>query len=267
MGRKKRNLKRSTLSVFLIGVFTFIVLMSVSTLSHATPSTSYWTPNVIDVQPFLVPHITYDNYFTVGKKGTTQGGQAFANDFGLTIGVLPWEKLQMEVGFDLVEPTDNPLFFNAKLGTPEESLFKGSPGINVGIFNVGTKAHVTNQNIVDFIVGKSIPYIGRIAAGYYHGNGSVLRSSAGKKENDGFMISWDKFIYKEIFQLAADYASGKNAIGGGGVGLYTYFTKDISLLIGPVWFNDRALNGKMKWTIQLDVNFDPSKWFKSTPAR
>ena len=56
--------------------------------------------------------------------------------------------------------------------------------------------------------------------------------------------------------LAADYASGNNVLGGGGVGVYYYFTKDISLLTGPVWFNEQDINGKWKWTIQLDINVD-----------
>jgi hypothetical protein len=54
--------------------------------------------------------------------------------------------------------------------------------------------------------------------------------------------------------LAADYATGKNAFGGGGAGVYYFFTKDISLLTGPVWFNEEAINGKWKWTVQLDIN-------------
>jgi hypothetical protein len=39
------------------------------------------------------------------------------------------------------------------------------------------------------------------------------------------------------------------------VGLYTFFNNDISLLVGPVWFNDRGINGRMKWTAQLDANY------------
>lgn len=253
----------SAFKITLSSVFLFWLVSSLSIREgYATPSTTYWTPNVMDVQPFLVPHITYDNYFTIRKGGIGAGGEAFANDFGLTMGVLPWKKLQMEIGFDLIEPTSDPVFFNAKIGSPEGSLWNWSPGINAGIFNVGTKPGVTTQNIVDFIVGKTIPYIGRITAGYYIGNGSVLRSSSGNKQNQGFMVSWDRWIYKDRFMLAGDYASGNNQIGGGGVGLYTYFTKDIDLLVGPVWFNDKGLNGKMKWTVQLDINFEPQKWFK-----
>jgi hypothetical protein len=26
------------------------------------------------------------------------------------------------------------------------------------------------------------------------------------------------------------------------------------LLVGPVWFNEEAINGRWKWTIQLDIN-------------
>jgi hypothetical protein len=38
--------------------------------------------------------------------------------------------------------------------------------------------------------------------------------------------------------------------------VYFFFTPQIDLLVGPVWFNDRSINGSMKWTTQLDVNFD-----------
>lgn len=152
--------------------------------------------------------------------------------------------------------SDYPYYLNAKLGTPEDSLFKGSPALNVGIFNVGTKSGVTDYDIVDFIVGKTLPFsLGRLHAGYYTGNSDVLVSSSGKKENDGFMVAYDRYLYKDKVLLGADYASGKNAIGGGGVGLYYYFTKDISILVGPVWFNDKRLNGDTKWTTQFDANF------------
>ena len=46
-----------------------------------------------------------------------------------------------------------------------------------------------------------------------------------------------------------------NAIGGGGLRAYYFFTKDISLLNGPVWFNDHAFNGQWKWTTQVHINF------------
>ena len=40
-------------------------------------------------------------------------------------------------------------------------------------------------------------------------------------------VDYNRFVF------AADYASGKNFIGGGGGGFYIFFTKNISLLVGP----------------------------------
>lgn len=257
--------------MFFFLLFGFCIL----DFAYATPSTTYWTPDTMDVQPYKKWHVTYDSYFTVGRRGSEKGD--LTTDVGLTVGVLSFEKLNMELGFDINEPLDEPLTFNGKLGIPECALFKDSPGINFGIFNVGTKKGVNDQNIFDFIVGKTllckpigkpcpmptdgtkgeVPLwnLGRVHLGYYVGNGNTLRSAGADKENQGFMIAYDKFIYKDKVMLAMDYASGKNAIGGGGFGLYYFFTKDIDLLAGPVWFNDQTLNGNMKWTMQLDINF------------
>lgn len=244
-------------------------------IAQATPSTTYWTPASSDIQPYGVLHIGIDNYFTIGRKG--ERGD-LPTDVGLTIGVLPYEKLQLEVGVDLMEPSTDPIFFNAKIGTPEGALFNGSPAINVGVFNVGTDSKAasedgdgrTDYNIVDLIVGKTLPGgLGRLHAGVYYGNSKALLDRNGDKENTGYMIGWDMGILREKesnggeyhkWVFAADYASGKNAIGGGGIGVYHYFTKNISLLTGPVWFNEPAVagpnaNAKWVWTTQIDINY------------
>jgi len=250
-----------TLRVMLFMVYS---LLFIGSFCYATPSTTYWTPDTMDIQPYKKWHITYDSYFTVGKKGAHKGD--LPTDIGLTYGVLPFEKLKMEVGFDVLEPQNDPLSFNAKIGTPENALFENSPALEVGIFNVGTKKNVTDYNIVDFITGKTLPFnLGRLHLGGYTGNSNTLKSAAGKKQANGYMLAYDYGFWPvkdekgelkfNRYVLAGDYASGKNAIGGGGVGLYIYFTPDIDLLTGPVWFNDHALNGDMKWTMQLDINF------------
>ena len=230
----------------------------------ATPSSTVWTPCTIDIQPFRVGHVTYDNYTTLGKKSPARGGQAFPNDLGLTGGVLPWEKLQMEVGIDWMEPSDYPAYFNAKLGSPEGTLFKGAPALEAGIFNVGTKKGVTDQDIGYVVTGRSLPgNLGRLHLSAYFGNAKILRSSDGGLQNVGFMAAYDYGFWQKKspegdynrLVLAGDFASGRNAIGGGGAGLYYYFTKNIDILAGPVWFNDQGLNGLWKWTTQLDINF------------
>jgi len=272
-----KNYVNKIITAASVNIIMFICLTG---MAHAAPSSTYWTPMTLDIQSYGVAHIGVDNYFSVGNKTSDEPAinNSFATDVGLTVGVLPFEKLQMEIGVDYLGPSDSPVYFNAKIGAPEDVLFKWSPALQVGIFNVGTKSNDagkqngTDQNIVYGVIGKTIPYLGRLSAGPYIGNSAVLRSGTGDVQDRGFMVAFDRGFFsvkdkegnefnKIVF--AADYASGKNAIGGGGFGFYYFFTKDISLLTGPVWFNDTDVNGRWKWTVQLDINvpvFD--KWLK-----
>jgi len=252
----------------LVLVILFFSLMLVS--GNTTPSTTYWTPAVMDIQPFGIFHIGIDNYFDTTRPSDSVGVSAFPTDVQVEVGIIPFDKVQMEVGIDALYAQQYPYYFNAKLGTPEDSFFKGQPGIDVGIFNVGTHAKVTpdsgrtDQDIMDVIVGKTLPFgLGRIHLALYQGNKEVLVASDGSVQNKGGMIAYDHSFcpvkdkdnndYYKI-EFAADWASGKNAIGGGGAGIYYFFTKDISLLVGPVWYNDIQINGSWKITTQLDIN-------------
>ncbi|MEW5946057.1 MAG: hypothetical protein AB1742_07660 [bacterium] len=217
----------------------------------------------MDVQPAGVWHVTYDTY------STRRVGEDFSTDLGLTYGFKLSGDVGMEVGVDWLSRTTYPFYFNAKAGIAEGALSSGSPGIGLGIFNVGTKkgdaaAGIggTNQNVIHVELGKTFGDV-RLHAGYYNGNDNILVSSTGAKEDDGFMIAFD-YGFEPVedadgsynkYILAGDWASGDNLLGGGGVGLFWFFTRNASLLMGPVWFNDQGLNGKMKWTTQLDVNF------------
>ncbi len=245
----------------ILGGFLILLVLACG-VANATPSSTVWTNMTLDLQSYGVVHLGVDNYFTAARK-TGHGGGSFPTDLGLTVGVLPFEKFQMEVGVDLIEASDDPLYFNLKMGAPEGVLFKGSPALELGVFNAGTKKNVTDQNVVDLVIGKSFEGIGRLSAGPYIGNDRVLVDSHGKKDNTGWMVAFDHGFDAaksadgsqfNRFVVAADYASGNNAIGGGSIGTYYFFTKDISLLLGHVWFNDEGVNGKPKWTIQLDIN-------------
>jgi hypothetical protein len=279
-----------------IAIFLLFFVLAVSGTASATPSTTYWTPATSDVQPFGVWHIGVDNYFRLSRTTEEVSNaqfDSFSTDVGLTVGVLPFEKLNMEVGVDALVPgtrthgtlrsLGTSLLFNAKLGIPEGALASWSPALNVGMFGIGMKKQVTDMNIVHFMVGKTLGSLGRLHAGYYYGNpDSVLMreggckpapgdptfgciaGASGKLDNDGGMVGYDFGFWKvkdkegneyNKWVFAADYASGKNFVGGGGFGIYHFFNKDISLLTGPVWFNDHVINGQWKWTVQLDINF------------
>lgn len=255
MSRFARALRSTRLS-------TALLVGLAATAAQATSSSTLWTNMTPDIQPYGVVHLGVDNYFTVGRDAADGGGD-FPTDVGLTVGVLPFEKLQMEVGVDLLEPSDHPWSANFKLGAPEGALFDGSPALYVGMFGLGSEAGVTDYNVAHFTIGKSLGRFGRLSAGPYLGNDELLRDAAGEVEDSGFMVAWDRGFHPVTdaagnrfnrFVLAADYASGDNAIGGAAAGFYTYFTKDIALAVAPVWFNDEGINGEWKVTVQLDVN-------------
>src|SRR5262245_21194478 len=111
--------------------WTFVslaALVSSTGAALATPSTTYWTPMTLDIQSYGVLHWGVDNFFTTFRKASNGSGD-FPTDAGLTVGVLPFEKFQMEVGIDVLEPSDDPLFFNLKMGAPEGALFDGAPAL------------------------------------------------------------------------------------------------------------------------------------------
>jgi hypothetical protein len=221
-------------------------------VAGATPSSTVWTPCTIDIQAAGTTHLGLDNYWS----GASGSGPSFPTDFGPEWGAKLGPKLALEYGFDAIVPSDHPWYFNAKIGYREKTLSPTAPALQLGFFNFGTERGATNQNVAYLLTGKTLPNgKTRVAAALYVGNGETLRSSDGAEENTGFMVAVDHQLVPGRVVLAADYASGENAIGGGGVGVYYYFNPNSSLLVGPVWFNDRGLNGGMKWTTQWDVNF------------
>jgi len=246
----------------------------------ATPSTTYWAPSTTYVQPFLVPHITYDTYFGKGIFPGQAGSPIYPVTTGIEIGVLPWKELQLEVGFDLLLPSEDPLLFNAKLGTPEDTFFTGSPSLALGIFGVGTKGDATNYNAFHAMIQKNLPWGGYVAAGGYYGAGPAVlwTSSEGNENRLGFMgaiaapdINVNIPGLKKIVPVA-DIQTGKNAFGAAGFGLYFYFTDTIDLLTGPVFFFDKALQpggSSWMWTVQIDIDvtlFAPETTPVLTPA-
>jgi hypothetical protein len=161
-------------------------------MASSTPSTTFWAPSVATCQAKYVPHVTYDTYYGKGAPPPNAGAPAYPIDTGLTMGILPGDKVQAEVGYDVLFPSSNPIWFflNGKLCTPESSLFKGSPAIGGGIYNVGFKKNVTNYNILYLMAQKTLPIGGYVAAGVYHGTNDVLfTNSDGEIVKTGAIVS------------------------------------------------------------------------------
>jgi len=238
--------------------------VAASTAAFATPSTQIWIPST-DVQAFKSGHLGIDNYVRADRKSDgSRDPNVF--DIGLTAGVLPFEKVQMEVGIDYLSVGNNydnyPVYFNAKIGTPEDSMFKYSPALAIGGYNFGTNSSSnspfrTDQNIIYALAAKTLPVIGRLSAGYFSGNDKVLLDQNGKKENDGVLLSWDRAMpeISDKLWLAVDYQGSDSAMGAFSFGGSWAFTKDVSLILGYDVYNNQRIAGKNTITTQLDINF------------
>lgn len=241
-----------------------VLLLLLSFSSYATPSSTYWATSTASCQAWNTPHLTYDSYFRQGPNAGSAGSPNYPTDVGLTTGFLPFEKIQGEIGFDMLLPSQEPLYVNAKLCTPESSVFAGSPAIGFGIYNVGFKKDINDYNVLYLVMQKSMPADGYVSLGVYHGqNKTLFTNSDGAVVDSGLlagMTSPDIEIglkgLKKI-NFVADIQTGKNALGAWGLGANVYFTDNISILTGPVYFLDRNLqtaNSEMLWTLQLDVD-------------
>jgi hypothetical protein len=242
-----------------------IGLMMTVNVTRATPSTIIWIPSV-DFQGFNSWHLGIDNYIRVQKDNGVRGAGIY--DLGLTVGILPFKKIQAEVGIDYLSMGDNvyddhPVYFNAKVGMPEGAMFNNAPAIAIGAYNFGLKNNLTNYNMTYGVISKTVPVIGRLSVGYYTGNDKLLVDGTGTKSNSGVLASWDRPM-KEISDklwFAVDYQGGKNYLGSLNFGFSWAFTDKVSVIVGYDIYNDQnsmynSVNrNKNSFTTQLDINF------------
>lgn len=239
-------------------IFFTIFLSLLSRIIFATPSSLFWTNCTTDVVETGYGQLNFDNYFRVWSH---RGANPFLPlDIGLELGIFSWHDIAAEAGIDFLGGVNDPLYFNAKIAIEEDKLFSSAPSLSVGMFNVGVHSHVTDQNVIDVVIGKSLPKAlgGRFFAGFFHGNKSL-----GKNRN-GFMLAFQKKycpakdccgVDYDKWAFSVDYASGKNAIGGGGAAITYYFAPQFYLQTGPVFFNSAKIYGPWKWSVQLYFDF------------
>lgn len=252
--------------------------------AHATPSTQIWIPST-DIQPYKTFHLNLDAY--VRTKKESPANLTGASDgaslppmcvIGPTAGILPFEKVQAEVGVDLMYGGANtgfgldkyPLYFHSKVGSPENAWFKGSPAVAVGGYNFGTRSGdarngelATNQNIVYGLVARTVPVLGRLSAGYYVGNRKVLvteeTDAAGRLKSDekGLLLSWDRTMSEisDRLWVGVDYQGGDSALGALNFGASWAFAKNASVILGYDVYNNRKIAGENTVTLQVDINF------------
>ena len=177
-------------------------------------------------------------------------------DIGITTGLLPYEKVKIEVGADYgtygAPTTKQPLTYNSKLATAEDALFTGMPAFAVGGYNLGNVDPNSNaQNILYALVARTFPVVGRLSVGGYNGDKTALGS-----DHNGVLASWDRSITEvsDKLWLGIDYMSGNNADGEVSFGGSWAFSKQITLLTGVTFYNKIASAGRPTFTTQLSIN-------------
>jgi len=245
------------LQVVLLGglVFMFLGLA----VCFATPSTHIWAPST-DVQAYKVLHLTSDFYVPTENDANDVRPSTITN-FGLTAGVLPFKKLNAEIGFDHKSGTgvdDYPLYFNAKIGVPEDTYGKFFPALAVGVYDLGTKHNKTDFNVTYFKAAKTLSLgdlsLGRFSLGYFQGSAELLKHGD-KKDNDGVLIAWERTM-KEISDklwLCVDYQGSRSTYGALNLGFSYKFSDNTSVIFGYDIYNNRDLANT--YTVQLDIDF------------
>jgi hypothetical protein len=228
------------------------------TTAYATPSTQIWIPSS-DIQPFNKWHLGFDQYIKV-KRTDSGARETTVSNNGITVGVLPFEKIQAEVGIDQrtvsLEPYDsNPLYYNAKIGTPEGSLFKGSPAIAIGGYDFGTKKDLTDFNIIYGVVAKTLGVAGRFSVGYYAGNDKLLLDKNGEKDETGFLASWDRTMSEisDKLWIAVDYQGSENGYGATSFGLAWKFAPNVGVIVGYDIFTNDNLEPTATFQVDIDL--------------
>jgi hypothetical protein len=158
---------------------------------------------------------------------------------------------------------NHPIYFNAKIGLPEDAFFKGFPAIALGAYNFGLKTNLTNYNIIYGEIAKTIPILGRISVGYYTGNDKVLVDENLQKANNGILLSWDRTMTEisDKLWLAIDYQGGKNYLGALSFGASWAFSKNVSVIFGYDIYNNKnayyntSNQNANTFTAQVDINF------------
>lgn len=230
-----------------LSLFFFFLPFSLS----GTPTSLYWTNCITDVVPTGMVNFDVDNYFTIFMHD----GEFFPPSVGAEFGIFSWGNWSAEAGVDYNGGTSSPWLFNGKIGIQEGKFTPKAPAFSIGVFDVGTSGS-TNFNVFDLVAGKTLPDGSRVFIGGFVGSRTLGRNRA------GFMVGFLKGFCEtkdcegtkfNRFVFLADYASGKNAIGGGGAGISYFFTPRIYVITGPVAFNDAHFNGKWKWTVQVNM--------------
>lgn len=258
MKNRAKDITKRVAGPLIIGA---MLLFAFEECAYPTASTHVWAPST-DIQDYGTGHVTADVYVPVSKNADGSRARTVTNS-GLTFGILPFNKLRAEAGLDYKTGYGSldsyPIYFNAKVGIPEDSYGPYFPALAVGLYDIGTKADMTNYNLVYGKAAKTIKVkdltLGRFSVGYFWGNGKLLLDEDGNRDNHGLLAAWERTMTEinDKLWVCVEYQGTRSGYGSVNLGCSWAFTKNVSLLAGYEFYNNRNFADTV--TIQLDINF------------
>ncbi len=257
--------------IVLLGAVFFLCLYFRNVF--ATPTTLIWAPST-DIQPYGKIHLNVDNYTPVKSRDHNNNQLYVQQVYGPTFSLLSdnllgkfWSllgKIMAETGFDYKKgfgPTLDkwPVYFHFKFAVPEDAYFKYMPAFAVGSYDMGYKHNYTNNNVWYLRGAKTISIgkfnLGRFSAGYFNGNGRLLRDKDGLRDNAGPMLAWERAMTEisDRLWLCVDYQGTQSSYGALNYGFAWKFTNNVSTILAYDVYNNP--NSKSTVTFQLDLDF------------
>jgi len=249
------------IKILLTGAILCAGLFYAKDSAFATASTHIWAPST-DTQSYGTGHITADVYIPAERSSDGTRPDAVTNS-GLTFGILPFKKLTAEAGFDYKTGYGSldgyPIYFNAKLAMPEDAYGKYFPAIAGGMYDIGTRRDETDYNIVYIEAAKTIKIddflLGRFSIGYFRGNDKLLTDHNGDRDANGILAAWERTMLEisDKLWVCVEYQGTNSFYGAFNLGFSWQLTKDIGVLCGYQFYNNRNLADTA--AIQIDINF------------
>lgn len=255
-------------------ILVFVLLILSFTSAGTTPTTLIWAPST-DIQPYKKIHLNVDSYTPVKSKDNNGNHLYVQQIYGPTFSLLsennllgrlwsPLGKIMAETGFDYKKgfgPTLDkwPVYFHFKSAVGEDAYFKYMPAFAIGCYDMGYKHDYTNSNVWYLRGAKTVSIgkinLGRFSAGYFNGNGRLLRDKNSERDNIGPMFAWERVISEinDKLWLCVDYQGTQSTYGAINYGCSWKFTNNIAVILGYDVYNNPNLKDTV--TFQLDIDF------------
>ncbi len=240
-----------------------VAALTFAPTASATPSSHIWTPSP-DIQAHGTGHITADVYVP-GESDASGEKPDTVTNLGITGGFWPIEdKLGVELGFDHItgygQLDDYPLYFNAKVVTPENSLFDHSPALAFGGYYFGTESDKTDVNIYYLKAGETVTLgdfaLGRFSGGWFWGNDDLLLDADGGSDDNGVLLTWERTISEisEKLGVGLDYQGTDSGVGALVPWAWWKFTDTVVFNAGWVIPNNDDL--VEQFVVEVDIDFN-----------